>query len=107
MLANKISLEFYHLDSTDSAGIIPSVQTSPRNNIPYLLASSPVSLMEHTFYGDRQDGDILQMKVWERFAQSDAQKVILYRRLLWIEQLEADAISLIEDTAQARIRSTF
>ncbi len=63
--------------------------------------------MEHALYGNSQDGDVLQMKVWESFAQSDAQKVILYRRLLWIEQLVADAIRLIEDTAQARIRSTF
>jgi hypothetical protein len=39
------------------------------------------------------------MKVWERFVQSDAQKVIGRRRLLCIEQLEGDAISLVEDTA--------
>lgn len=53
MLAKKISREFYHLDSIDSAGIIPSEQTSPRNNIPYLLAYSPISLMEHTFHSNR------------------------------------------------------
>jgi hypothetical protein len=59
MLAKKISREFYHLDSTDSAGIIPSERTSFRNNIPYLLTYSPITLMEHTFHGDSQDGDVL------------------------------------------------
>ncbi len=59
MLAKKISREFYHLDSTDLVGIIPSEHTSSRNNIPYLLTYRPIALMEHTFHGDRQDGDIL------------------------------------------------
>lgn len=75
LLAKKISREFYHLHSTDSAGIILGGQSSSRTNTPYLLASSPIPLMEHTFHGDCQDSDVLQMKVGECFAQGYAQKV--------------------------------
>lgn len=61
MLAKKISREFYHLDSSDSEGIIPAKYKLYKLKCPYLLAFSPMMLMEHPLHGDSQDGDVLKV----------------------------------------------
>lgn len=61
MLAKKISQEFYHLDSSDSEGIILARDIFQKHQCPYLLAFRPIPFMKHPLHGDGQDSDILKV----------------------------------------------